>query len=419
MFKLFNKNSDLEKEWNEKGSTYAREINEMMEYGNTHGWENWKGKEPVDTRDDLANQVISLLRTANKNGKNLDFRNRFPPAHSPFINYFNEKGQSIEDLCFISTNKISFIVGTPYQKRQAYLLTDQKLELLHPSIISIGKSHINEIFAIATKESITTHHGWGGKEIGSFIHPRVKDLPITQLLPFNNGLEVLLVSSDGIFLLTENHCNLIHPVPDLTDDKWESNIDMGHASISPDNKYIALGDQCSDHRILDNQGTQIAEIGPQSSYPHFSIFSKDGQQVIMNSCHFYNGITIGVNTEILQGVKIQAYSKDERYKLIDDNCRVYAGVAVNGYYIIGDAHGYIWAISKSGEKLWRHFLGSTICGMTISSDEKTLWVSSFAGIIHKLQLGNGHRDNHTIGNGNHYEEFRLLIWKNEPTPLIW
>jgi hypothetical protein len=139
----------------------------------------------------------------------------------------------------------------------------------------------------------------------------------------------------------------------------------------------------------------------------------------LNSCHFYNGITIGVPTINIHGLKIEAYTEDNRYTVIDDDCRVYVAVATSDYYILGDAVGYIKAFNKEGKKLWRYFLGSTITGMTISEDEKTLWVGACTGIIHKLKLDTGQRDNHTIGNGNHYEEFRMIFWKNEPQPLIW
>jgi hypothetical protein len=93
--------------------------------------------------------------------------------------------------------------------------------------------------------------------------------------------------------------------------------------------------------------------------------------------------------------------------------RIYAGVATNDFYILGDAHGYIRAFNMHGKCLWRHFLGSTISGMDISENGKILWVGSYSGMIHKLRLGEGHRDEHTIGNGKHYEEFRLILWKDE------
>ena len=94
--------------------------------------------------------------------------------------------------------------------------------------------------------------------------------------------------------------------------------------------------------------------------------------------------------------------------------RIYVGLAVRDHYILGDAHGYVRAIDTHGKCLWRHFVGSTITGLAISPDEQVLWVGSCTGMIHKLRLGKGHRDDQTIGNGEHFEEFRMIFWKGEP-----
>jgi hypothetical protein len=409
----------LQTEWNMKGQSYAQAINAMIVFGETHGWDNWKEEEPIDDRALLASEILSLLRKANKEGKIDEFRTLFPPAHTPFLNNTQEQGQCIENLCYISDDKIAFVIGTAYEKRKAYVLTNRKVERLRDSIQSIGKSHQNDIFAIAENRSVTTYKGWEGKRIAAFRLPPINDLPITQLIPFNDGLSVLLISSEGIYLLTTHGNTMLHPVPDPEDAEWSSYIDMEHAALSNDNSYIVVGDQCSEHRILNRHGEQIAEIGPQSSYPHYALFSKDGQQVLLNSCHFYNGTTIGVPTDNIYGLKIAAVTKDDRYTVIDDNCRVYAAIATSSYYIIGDAGGNIKAFDKTGKKLWRYFLGSTITGLTISDDEKTLWAASCSGIVHKLILDIGQRDDHTIGTGNHYEAFRIIFWKNEQQPLIW
>lgn len=118
-------------------------------------------------------------------------------------------------------------------------------------------------------------------------------------------------------------------------------------------------------------------------------------------------------------MNIESYTESDQYNVIDDSMRVYVGVAIVDYYILGDAYGYIKAFDKNGIKRWQHFLGSTISGITASDDGHTLWVASCSGMIHKLLLGKGHGDKHTIGDGNHYEEFRLLIWKEESQPLKW
>jgi hypothetical protein len=65
----------------------------------------------------------------------------------------------------------------------------------------------------------------------------------------------------------------------------------------------------------------------------------------------------------------------------------------------------------------RYYIGGTISAMAVSEDARTLYVGGYAGGLHQLKLDAGHRDNHTIGSGNHYEECRWLFWKSEAGPL--
>ncbi|MBV8328031.1 hypothetical protein [Chryseobacterium sp.] len=412
-------NTDIQKEWFSKGERYATEINEMVEFGEKNGWENWKGKEPEDSRANLAGQVFEMLKEANRNNDIENFRKNFPPAYTPIIPLLNAQSQSIEHLQFISDQKIVFLTGTSYEKRQAYLLDHGQITRLNENIHAIGKSKKGNIFAIARGQHISVYKDWDGELINQFELDENPDFGITEITPFNDGSKVLIVSSEGIFLISGKEKKLIHPVNEDNDDEWTSQIDMENAALSNDNSYIAVGDQGYDHRILDAEGNPIGAIGPQSSYPHFCLFSKDDSQLITNSCHFYNGITIGINSDQYTGADIEAYTESDDFTLIDEEMRVYAGVAVKDYYILGDAYGYIKAFDKNGNRLWRYFLGSTISGMTISDDEETLWVGAHSGILHQLKLEKEQRDSHTIGNGNLYEDFRLLIWKNEPQIWKW
>lgn len=420
MFDFFKKNKpNIQEEWNAKGEQYASAINKMVEFGEKNGWENWKGEEPQDKRNHLASEILSLLRTANREKKTDLFRESFPPAHEPFIPFLEKQGQSIEMLHFIDNQKIVFLTGTSYQKRQAYILDNDIILELEDNITAIGKSKRNNIFAIAVLGKISTYNGWGGPLIAEFILNETAEFGITELIPFNDGRKILLVTSEGIYLIDKDAEKLVHPLNESNDEDWSPNIDMENATLSNDNTFIVAGDQCYDHAIMDAEGNTLGNIGPQSSYPHFCLFSHDDAQLITNSCHFYNGITIGVDTVKLKGANIEPYTESDQYNVIDDNMRVYVGVAIDDYYILGDAYGYIKAFDKNGKKRWQHFLGSTISGITASDDGLILWVASCSGMIHKLLLGKGHRDKHTIGDGNHYEEFRLLIWKEESQPLKW
>ncbi|MNJ91865.1 hypothetical protein D3C87_95200 [compost metagenome] len=424
MLNLFKNNqNETQKEWYEKGEKYAVGINEMVAFAEKNGWENWTGEEPVDNRENLGEKVFELLKKANANNEIARFREQFPPAHTPLISLIEKKAQSIEQLQFIADQKILFVRGTAYQNRQAYLLDGDKVMELDESIDAVGKSKQGNVFAIAAGNKITTVQGWEGEIIHEFELIELANTGITELYPFNDGKKMVVVTSEGIYLVSAEEEKLIHPVREENEEndeeEWSPDIDMENAALSNDNRYILVGDQSYDHRLLDADGNTLGAIGPQSSYPHFCLFAKDDSQVISNSCHFYNGMTIGVNSDKFENLNIEAYSESEDYTEIDDQMRVYAGVAVSNYYILGDAYGYIKAFDKTGKPLWRHFLGSTISGMAISDDEKTLWVGSSSGILHKLQLEKGHRDTHVIGNGNHYEEFRLLIWKDEKEIWKW
>ena len=157
---------------------------------------------------------------------------------------------------------------------------------------------------------------------------------------------------------------------------------MANATLSSDNALIVAGEQCGDHVLMDREGERLGGIGAQSAYPHFCLFSADDTQLITNSCHFYNGVTIGVDRALLKrGLEIEAYSYDEEgeknFTLIDDAMRVYAGVATRDFYILGDAYGYIKAVGKDGRKIWRHYLGGTIKSMAISENGSVLFVGTY------------------------------------------
>ena len=239
-----------------------------------------------------------------------------------------------------------------------------------------------------------------------------------EILPFNDGSKVLLTAHDGIFLISQSGAKLIHPIyEDEGEDEYELEIDMANATLSNDNELIVAGEQDSDHVLMDSEGERLGCIGAQSSYPHFCLFNADDTQLITNSCHFYNGVTIGVDRALLKrGLEVGFYDSDggdeQNFTLIDDAMRVYAGVATRDFYILGDAYGYIKAVGKDGRKIWRHYLGGTIKSMALSEDGSVLFVGTYGGRLHKLRLGAG-QDSHTIGNGNHKEEFRLIAYEDK------
>ena len=425
--------AEWQKEWNEKGEKYAKAVNDMVAFAEVHGWGAYKGEDPVDEREgvtQLCEAVFELLKEANERGETAKFRADFQPSNVIFDKKLRKKLRDIDQICPLGGENVLFIVSQSDPegwRKKLYLLEGERVSEVADDVIAVGKSKRNEIYALLRRGEIELIKGYDGKGGGEPIAKFSHDVELTydeaEILPFNDGSKVLLSCHDGIFLISQSGAKLIHPIYEdgqLYEDD-DSNtalyIDMANAALSSDNALIVAGEQCGDHVLMDCEGERLGSIGAQSSYPHFCLFSADDTQLVTNSCHFYNGVTIGVDGAALKrGLEVEAYSYDEEgeknFTLIDDAMRVYAGVATRDFYILGDAYGYIKAVGKDGRKIWRHYLGGTIKSMAISEDGSVLFVGTYGGRLHKLRLGAG-QDSHTIGNGNHKEEFRLIAYEDK------
>jgi hypothetical protein len=139
---------------------------------------------------------------------------------------------------------------------------------------------------------------------------------------------------------------------------------MEHGAVSNDGALIAVGEQSSQHLLFNAALQQVLEVPPGSEYPHYACFSADDSVVALNSCHFYNGTTVGVTT-----TGVRAASSSSRVEPFDlyDGARVYAAVSRRDEFIIGDAAGYIRAFSTDGAYRWQHFIGSSVGDIDISA----------------------------------------------------
>ena len=419
----------LKKEWNEKGEKYAKAVNDMVAFAEAHGWDAYKGEEPVDERAHLGEAVFALLKEANERGETAKFRADFPPSNVIFgecedeaddadeKDKIGDKLGNVDQICPLGGENVLFIVSQSEPEgwhKMLYLLEGDRVIGVAKGVIAVGKSKRNEIYALLRRGEIELVKGYDGKSGGELVARFSHELEIiydeAEILPFNDGSKVLLTAHDGIFLISQSGAKLIHPIYEDEGDDDELEIDMANATLSNDNELIVAGEQCGDHALMDSEGERLGGIGAQSSYPHFCLFSADDTQLITNSCHFYNGVTIGVDRAALKlGAQIH---RDRDFTLVDDEMRVYAGVATQDFYILGDAYGYIRAVGKDGRKIWRHYLGGTIKSMALSEDGDVLFVGTYGGRLHKLRLGAG-QDSHTIGNGNHKEEFRLIAYEDK------
>jgi hypothetical protein len=174
------------------------------------------------------------------------------------------------------------------------------------------------------------------------------------------------------------------------------------------------------HCVFDANSLElIAEIGNMMDYPHYAICSSDGSVLAFNSCHFYSGVTIGVPTNLIRGLKTKQYKPDRRLVELENGSRVYAGVCRGDEFIIGNASGYLRAFDLTGKLRWQHFIGSSVGDIDISRDGNKLVVTTYAGFLSLIDLDTGEADPFAIGTSTNRERRRWLFWKHEKTPLIW
>jgi hypothetical protein len=438
---------ELSRRWRTESANYVSAVNAFVARGEREGWDKLSGEvEPTDTRETLAEAVLAAVRRANECQDIAGLRERFPPAHGPFIEMLEENGQSLPVVLLLDDGRIVTRVGAPYEPGKVVVINDLTVETLPDDIITVGRSPNRRYFAVAHRSGIAIHDGWNGPVTARLKWPtglegipkgfqaqRIEEPPIvTRIIPFDSGEDALLVSPVGVFVIKSDRARRLLPTEEqmrrffeylLSQHPGEPltyGLSMEHGAISPDGTLIAAGHQSSSHYVFRTDSCDvIGDIGHRSEYPCCAAFSSDGRWIAFNSCHFYNGRTIGVRTELLPGLKTEPYKDDDRIVLLEDGSRVYAAVYRNDEFIIGNANGYLRAFDVTGQARWEHFIGSSIGDIDVSPDGQQLIVTTYAGFLCILDMDTGEADPFSIGTSDHKERRRWLFWKKEPQPLVW
>lgn len=438
---------ELSRRWIQESALYVSAMNDFIRRGMRLGWENVNEREePRDSRGPMTKEVLAAVRRANQAGRIEGLHQRFPRAHGPFVELLSDNEQCLPVALMLDDARVILRIGAHYESGRLAILDDESFQYLSPEIITIGRSPNRDFFAIARSDGVAVQRGWDGPTELSLKWPTgLEGIPkgfaaerisgtsqVNRLIPFNTGDRVLLVSTTGIFVLETSRAVRLLPTEshlrehfewlkaDFPADPLSYELSMDHGAISADGKWIAAGHQSSLHLVFDAQSYEIvAEVGHSSEYPHHAAFSSDGSMIAFNSCHFYNGMTIGVPIALIPDLKTEPYQKDDRLIELDTGARVYACVSRDGEFIIGDAYGYLRAFDLNGRFRWQHYIGGTICDMDISRDGRRLVVTTYAGYLAIIDLDTGTADPFVIGTATHHERRRWIFWKQEPAPLIW
>jgi hypothetical protein len=428
----------LSKEWSEVVVGYATAINAFVERGMRLGWDK-AGDEPFDDRGEaLAPGVVDVVREANAAGQWRALRERFPPAHAPLVPFLERQALEIHSITWIADDAVVATIGPQHEPTTTMRFgLDGETQVLI-GVIAVGR--VGDWFAIVREHDIELRHGWDAAPARRVSLPvGIEDIPerkgvtidapdrrwLESVQPLPDGSGALVVLHEGVFVSTESGVRRIYPEPsaiaeeleEAEDGRFTPYYDMIHAAVSPDGKHIACGSQDSQHLVFTLAGECISRFGPvHSSYPHHAAWSGDGKAACFNSCHFYNGATVGADFAKLRGLELEEYAESKKLHLIDDHMRVYASAWLGDAWALGDAGGYVKAVTPKGEHTWQHFIGSTVGGIALSPDGSKLAVGTAAGFLSFVELRGEQKDPSVIGTAGFRELLRYIVWKGEP---IW
>ncbi len=434
--------------WRSAIYDYATKINAYVEQGDREGW---KKNKPEPQHADLSGLLPAwrdALRRANAEGDLDAFRAAWPPTHAPLIPLFEANAQGIAEIAMLNSEEALVRVGAAYERDgRCFRLTASQATPID-DLDFFGQCANRRFLALAIGGRISIRDGFDGPLLADLPRPRGDEDPppgirigvvedrtaIYRLQPFADGKRVLVVAGDGVFVVDEVGIRRLLPTLDSLQEAQRyhveeeagdpsapvsANLSMVHGAVSPDGAFIATGHQDGRHRIFDSGLHLIGEVGPHGEYPHHATFSACGRFAILNACHFYNGGTIAVAIDALPGIDTEFYQEHPAVTVIEDGARVYASAVRDDEVYLGDANGYVRAVSTSGDLRWKHFVGSTISAMALSADGATLLVATYAGFVSMIRMDAGERGPGQIGTSSHREFRRWLFWKEESQPLAW
>lgn len=434
--------------WKDAVLAYAAHLNAYIQRGEAC---QWKGMGEPDPAPDLQAQFPALLqqlRAANASGSEAavaDFRALWPPLHEATLPLVEDNGQGIGALAWLPNGDLLVRTGAWYQPGGV-----MKLRGVHashvPDVDMFGLSPNQQVLALAIDGAIRLVRSSDQQLLAQLARPTGSEglppgypttdaddsgadgtaaTPIEQLIALDDGRGAVVVQSSGVFLVTLAGTRRLLPLAAQLQEELKGGhpypvrLDMCHAAVSPDGRWIVCGAQDGHHCVFNAQGEAVDHIGPHGEYPHHAAFFADGRHAAFNACHFYNGGTIAVAVSAFGSIQTDFYDDHPAVTVIDTAARVYASAPAGDSLVLGDAQGYLRVRNPAGDLQWQQHVGSTISAMAASADGHYLAVGSYSGTVHIIDLTNTAPGPEQVGVRARKEVRRWLFWTQQDRPLAW
>ncbi len=452
-------------DWNRIGCAKAQRVCAALEAIIDHGEDVDEDLLEDERSEELADAVLDEVVALNQAGQWQQARSRFTPAHRPFDSHMGDLG--LHAVVLLGPERMLVRLGDEV----LHIDGEQVVAVEGASMFAISRNR--RWLVIAAVEGLTVHHV-PDMPAGMLASPQrlipwpegvdVDPASVRTLDIVDDGLSVALASDEfGIWFASGDAWTVLAPRPGVGDDNTGDGdedlaegadgvqnlgtdacpvyigsyaqlksrfggplgLDMAHAALSPDGRFIAYGwqDAISGHyvdRVTENSIEPLGRIEARSDYPYCVRFTDDSQKVLSNSRYGVSGITVCVDLASLADGLNEAPHTDEYL-------RAYGVTLLPGTHFgleepvawIGGA-GWSHASPLSGGKpVFTHFLGSALRAFDFDPVCGRVAVASASGVLHVLDPFCEAENGQERGYHPRRELFRWLFWKALDKPVRW
>jgi len=114
-----------QEEWRKKTIEYATAINAYQKKADEVGWDDAGEAPDAPKREHLVKSVLDAVRQANETGDFKNLREKWPPAHEPFIDILKKKSVPIQQVLLLPDKRILVRIGSEFEGL-VFLIEEEK-----------------------------------------------------------------------------------------------------------------------------------------------------------------------------------------------------------------------------------------------------------------------------------------------------
>jgi len=404
--------------WKKKGIEFYHVINSWLDVIYRDGKQP-STPEPVDERSDMERVVVEALEHFNKTGQYDKLREMFPPSYYAFCYDFYKKfSKGVEGLLAIRSDLIlTKTLDSVFVIRE----NDFKEE---PDVLMFGASRDKKYIAKALRDRIEILNDWDGKVLTTLKYPDKYNqgvyeylytpylddpgkMDIKDIKIFSDVKKVLLSGSEGIYLISEEKCELLYPEEEklneiyekfsesidgnVKDNPFSINMRYPNVDISPDEKFISLGGMfpppvLSNLIIRRNDGDNWKihnTSGAQSMFPKVTCFHNNLPCISFSACLYASLNNSMVNTTFkidLEQLEQEGEIEEFAGGIFQNYGIVCSTVPHKNGFILGMDNGYLWHMSAEENiaQIGYAHVGGSINFIDFTPDNKYVIVGKVA-----------------------------------------